>query len=274
MKSVTRFAGIGFAVVGVPLVALPLLALGACSSSSSSPATQGDAGGGGDGGAESGGTGTFTVHGTVLEKDTNKPLGGSIVIVEVGGLYQPNPNPNEANPFYKVSALAAADGTFSVDLPAGGAGFHTFQNGYYYGSLGVPDVAKAAALTTVLVKPLLPLDVKPTAKNLVLTPSTVSFGGQVKLTVDVAHAQPAGDAGPDAGSDPLSEEIIAAETTTHWSTILKPPTPGTQGVFSPDGTYTTTFTAPTKPGTYTYSLVVSSEGCITSDRLTATLTVQ
>ncbi len=254
MKSVTCFAVIGFALLG-------------CSTSSSPGATS-------DGGRGQDAGGTYTVRGTVTDKDTAKPLGGTIVIVEVGGLYQPNPVPAEANPFYKISALAAADGTFSVDIPAGAASFHTFQNGYYYGVLGLKDVATAPPVAEVKVKPLLPLDVKPTAKNLVLTPATVAAGAQVAMSVDVTHAPNAADAGADAGTDPLSEEVIAAETTTNWATILKPPSFAQQGVSSPDGTYTTKFTAPSKPGTYTYSLLVSSEGCITSDRITATLTVQ
>ena len=260
MNSVTRLAALGFALLGC--------------STSSSPATVSDAGSGDATGDARGGTGTVTLEGTVTDRDTSQPLAGSIVIVEVGGIYQPNPDPTQANPFYKISALVAADGTFSVDVPAGAVGLHTFQNGYYYGVLGIKDVGAKPTGNAVTVKALLPLDVKPTTKNLTLTPSTVAAGGQVSLSVEATHAPRAGDAGADAGADPLSEEIIAAETTTHWAAILKPPTPGQQGVESPDGIYTTTFAAPSTPGTYTYALVGSSEGCITSDRLTATLTVQ
>ena len=90
--------------------------------------------------------------------------------------------------------------------------------------------ATTTSPTAEEVKALLPLDVKPTTKNLTLTPSTVAAGGQVSLSVEATHAPRAGDAGADAGADPLSEEIIAAETTTHWAAILKPPTPGQQGV--------------------------------------------
>lgn len=232
-----------------------------CSSSTSEPLgvrSPGDAGGA-----------TALLQGSVIDKDSNQPLAGSIVIVEVGGLYQTNADTSKGNPFYNISAITAADGSFKVTVPAGQVGLHTFQNGYFYGVLGPIDVRSQPAGNVVHPKALLPLDKRPTSAGFTITPSTVAAGGSVTLSADV-HAS------PDAGSthDPLSEEVIAAEPSTNWAAVLDPPSPGVQGTGFPDGRYSKTFAAPSKPGTYTYSLVVSSEGCITSDRATTTLTVQ
>jgi hypothetical protein len=208
------------------------------------------------------------MSGVVIDGDSKAPLVGSIVVVEVGGLYQPNADTSKGNPFYRISAVTGPDGKFSVTVPGEPVGLHTFQDGYYYGVLGPFDVRDQPEGHTVAAKSLLPASQKPTATGLTLTPSSVAAGANVTIAVDVAKAvAPTHD-------DPLSEEIIAAEPTTNWATVLDPPSPGKQGTAFPDGHYSKTFAAPSAPGVYTYSLLVSSEGCVTSDRVTATLTVQ
>lgn len=209
-----------------------------------------------------------TMSGVVIDGESKLPLAGSIVIVEVGGLYQPNEDTSKGNPFYRFSAVTGLDGSFSVTVPGEPVGLHTFQNGYYYGVLGPFDVRDQPQGNTVAAKSLLPAAGKPTAKNLTLSPSSVAPGAIVTIAVDVAKAvAPMHD-------DPLSEEIIAAEPTMNWAAVLDPPSPGKQGTAFPDGHYSKTFAAPSARGVYTYSLLVSSEGCVTSDRVTATLTVQ
>ena len=42
----------------------------------------------------------------------------------------------------------------------------------------------------------------------------------------------------------------------------------------PDGLYTTTFAAPANPGTYTYYISTTTLGCVVSDLVSLTLTVQ
>jgi hypothetical protein len=246
-------------IVPVGVLVAPLLAVsvGCYSATSGSPGTS------------TGSGAPVDLSGSVVDKDSNQPVAGSIVIVEVGGLYQPNADTSKGNPFYRLSALVGPDGSFSVQVPSGMVGLHTFQNGYFYGVLGPVDVAAATAGVVVNPKTLLPMSHKPVATGFSVTPATIAPGGSVVLAVDVVKADPGG-----ASADPLSEEIIAAETTTHWAGVLDPPTPGKQGIGFPDGRYTKTIAAPSAPGDYTYTLVVSSEGCVTSDRVTATLTVK
>jgi hypothetical protein len=252
----------------------------ACSSSGDVGAPGGNGSHTDAGPYDAGGSGAapVTLTGKVIDRDTGNPLAGTIVIVEVGGLYQANADTSKGNPYYKISALAGLDGAFSVLVPSGMVGLHTFEDGYYYGVLGPIDTALSPSANVVKAKALLPLDRKPTVAKLALSPATVAPSGSVTIGADVTEASISAtdDAGADGGAhaDPLSEEVIAAETTTSWAAILDPPSPGIQGTGFPDGHYSKTFTAPSKAGIYTYSLVVSSEGCITSDRATATLTVQ
>src|SRR5438445_2074207 len=128
------------------------------------------------------------LQGKVIDKDTGDPLAGSIVVVEVGGLYQPNADTSKGNPYYKISALAGLDGAFGVLVPSGMVGLHTFENGYYYGVLGPIDVAASPTGNVVKTKALLPLDRKPTALNLTLSPATVAALGSVTIGADVTQA--------------------------------------------------------------------------------------
>jgi hypothetical protein len=69
-------------------------------------------------------------------------------------------------------------------------------------------------------------------------------------------------------ADPLSDRVLALSPELKTGLALAPP----QG--SADGEWTRAFAAPAQPGTYTWFLVAASEGCVPSDPVALTLTVQ
>src|SRR5260370_37178008 len=74
-------------------------------------------------------------------------------------------------------------------------------------------------------------------------------------------------------ADPLSDETVLVEPTRSWAVELDPPSAGKKDDF-PDGTLSRSFPPPALPGTYTYWLSATTAGCVTSDVVQLTLTVQ
>ena len=205
-----------------------------------------------------------TLMGQLFDSDTQSPIGGAYVAIERGGIYVAIADPSKASPAFQYGALTRADGTFEVVVAGGLVGVHSFIDDHFYGS----QLVRVDADPTSFVMASAPLQasaVKPTLANPSAVPSTVAPGESFVLSVTAA----AGSA-----SDPLSDEIVAIEPTTGWAGELDPPSAGSPGVGYPDGLYSRTITAPAEPGTYTYGLAVTTEGCVTGDLTTITLTVQ
>jgi hypothetical protein len=209
------------------------------------------------------------------------PMPEALVAVEVGGIYRTDFDA-AVNPYYQHGVIADNQGAFSVRVPPGQLGLHTYSNDYSYGVGAIMD--DCAPNIVVTPKHLLPADEanKPTATGFTVTPANVAPGATLTLSAHVV-AGPACKPRDDGGTcpvgsdictggqcimDPLSDEIIAIEPDTAWGALLLPPAGrGSNGV------YTLTTQAPSTPGPYTYYLVVASEGCVTSDRLSAAVTV-
>ena len=192
-----------------------------------------------------------------------QPLGQVLIAIERGGLYLFNPNTSKGNPSYRYSAQTDTSGYFDVVLPCDplDLGLHAYQDGYKYGS----RTARVGDNTLVTAPPLKPGESLPSLSGTTLSPTTVAAGGVVTVETMAAAA---------ASSDPLSEEVLLFEPTQAWSKALDPPSAGRQGAGFPDGKWRTTFIAPALPGTYTYSLIATSEACVGSPRVALTLTVQ
>ncbi|MFO0674576.1 MAG: hypothetical protein U0235_34010 [Polyangiaceae bacterium] len=237
------------------LVTTLLLLVGCFSKDESSPT-----GAGTDAGASDGGL--VPLRGALTDGKTKAPLGDSLVFVEVHGLYNKNPDTTKAHPDYLYATATKPDGTFEVMTPPGLTGLHTFQNGYRYGSHRVEDAVAGAG--TFDVEPLLPADVKPVPSDFKVEPTKVAPGGSLKFSVTMKAS---------SDKDPISEEVLIAELSNQWARALDPPPGGVPGK-SADGVWSRTVTAPTKPGKYTYILAVSSELCITSDKVSLDVTVE
>ncbi|MBK6697113.1 MAG: hypothetical protein IPG50_33735 [Myxococcales bacterium] len=238
-------------------------------------------------------SGPFTLRGRLVDADTKAPLTDSLVVIEVGGRYIPNPDPSKGHPDYRYVAATRADGVFELTVPPGVRdgkvsaewGLHTFQNGYKYGTdLVKLDANGAPQQLELTVKAMKSDDVKPTATEFKVEPTVVVPGGNIVFTALVRS--PAGDFRPDRtivdgegrpatfpDADPLSEEVLLAETKTGWARAMAPPFRGIQGKAFPNGVWRYEGTAPTEPGSYTFHLVVSNESCNTSDRVSIKLDV-
>lgn len=204
-----------------------------------------------------------TITLTLVDGVTKKPLTSSLVAVEVGGRYLPIPDTSKGNPNYTLSAATGPDGTLTLRVPSGPLGLHTFQNGYFYGTMDIDPYTQNGA--TVMVEPLGAMDVKPTVTNFAASTAQVAAGGTLDFSATVTHG---------AAGDPLSDEVLLIEPTQNFVRALDPPSAGSQGKGYPDGLWKTSFAAPKTPGTYTYSLVVSSELCVVSDAVSTKVVVQ
>ncbi|MEK6607558.1 MAG: hypothetical protein AABZ30_07860 [Myxococcota bacterium] len=210
-----------------------------------------------------------TLRGLARDAWTERGVPRALVCVERGGLYVNNRWVDEegrttvGNPSFAFGAIADDSGVFEVHLPGARAGLHVFADGYRYGAERVSVDGDIEA--TVLLEPNLPKDSVPIVSDLILDPAMVAPGATFRLRVVVF-----------AGSalDPLSEEVLAIQPETHACAALDPPAPGSPGVAFPDGEWSRTLVAPSAPGQYETFLVVSTEGCITSDRVSAVLTVK
>ncbi len=204
------------------------------------------------------------IHARVLDAASGLPLENVIISGETGGIYIDNPDKTQANPAYVFGAMTDAKGTFVLPLEKGTqVGFHTFLDGYRYGALNVEGAGYAVTELTMSKK--LADDLSPTLTQPTLSSSTVKRGEAITVTVIATAASQA---------DPLSEEIIIVEPTTHFSVAMQPPAPGGRPGAWPDGTWVATFAAPATAGKYTLHVVGTSELCVTADGLTLELTVE
>jgi hypothetical protein len=209
--------------------------------------------------------GTVHVTGTVVSVGDNQmpvPVPGAVVVVEYGGLYLPYCDLSHASPFYLFGTVADDAGAFAIDVQAGQLGFHGLATGQYY-SRAPLDTSKSTNVNLVLA-PLGPQQSKPTIANAAFDAATVAAGAPVTLTATVTAGAP---------SDPLSDEVVLVEPVHSWGVELDPPSLGKKDDF-PDGVWSRTFPAPAQSGTYTYSLAVTSAGCVSGDTVQLKLVVQ
>ena len=209
-----------------------------------------------------GGPANVTVSGHVVDGKTKAPLPHVPIAIEIGGHYVTNPDPSKANPSYQRGAVTDDAGAYSVVLPSGSLGFHSFLNKYRYGTEGL---TAAANVTFDITMEQRDTELPPTLTNARFEPAQVAAGATFALKVTATAATP---------TDPLSEEIVVVEATTSMSAALDPPSAGVQGKGFPDGEWSRTFTAPTYAGTYTYYLSATTEGCIVSDLVLLQLQVK
>lgn len=201
-------------------------------------------------------------RGRVVDGKTGAPLKGSLVFVELCGLYTDNPDPSKGHPNYRFGTIVGDDGKFMVEVPRGTAGIHTFLPGYRYGFSPIEDTGSPLELE---VEPLLPADRRPTLTDFKATPATPAPGQEITFAVTVRAATP---------KDPLSEEVLLLEPTTSVARALDPPSRGIPGKMYPDGLWSTKLAAPSAPGTYTYHVGATTEGCVVGENLTLEVTVK
>lgn len=210
----------------------------------------------------------------VVDSTTKKPMADSLVALELGGIYLPISDTSKGNPHYTLATKTDADGKFTMHLNTGPIGVHTFQDNYNYGRVRVDPYDNPLGVTVLEVEPLgTALVVKPSATNFAAVPIQVSAEGSITFSAQLTHASWT-DQNKVVHIDPLSDEVLLIEPTTQFVRAMDPPTPGVQGQGFPDGTWKTTINAPKAPGKYTYSLVISSENCVVSDRKTVDVVVQ
>lgn len=197
----------------------------------------------------------------VRSNGVTSPGAGSLVFVELCGLYSENPNPAKGHPNYRYVTLADSAGNFQVDVPKGTVGLHTLLEGYTYGFTRVDDSA-AFAVNVVNAEALGPR-VPPTVNRFVVSKADAAPGEALTFSLDV---QP-------AGTDPLSEEVLLAEPASGFARAFDPPSRGKPGRSYPGGTWTATIAAP-QPGKYTYYAQATSEQCAVSPRLRVEVNVR
>jgi hypothetical protein len=202
-------------------------------------------------------------RGRVVDGKTGAPLKGSLVFVELCGLYTDNPDPSKGNPNYRFGTIVGDDGRFMVEVPRGAAGLHTFQPGYRYGFSPIEDTGSTGL--ELKVEPLLPADQRPMLTDFKATPTAAAPGQEITFTVTARAATP---------KDPLSEEVLLLEPTSAVARALDPPSRGVQGKGYPDGVWSIKLAAPSAPGAYTYNVGVTTEGCIVGENLTLVVTVK
>jgi hypothetical protein len=202
-------------------------------------------------------------RGRVVDGRTGAPLKGSLVFVELCGLYTDNPDPSKGHPNYRFGTIVGDDGKFMVEVPRGAAGIHTFLPGYRYGFSPIEDTG--APSLELKVEPLLPADQRPILTDFKATPATAAPGQEITFAVTVRAGTP---------KDPLSEEVLLLEATSSVARALDPPSRGVQGKAYPDGIWSTKVAAPSGPGTYTYHVGATTEGCIVGENLTLEVTVK
>lgn len=194
-----------------------------------------------------------------------KTVGGSLVFIELCRLYSENPDPAKGHPNYRYGTIAAADGSWEVEIPKGTVGVHTFAVGFSYGAYVYDDSTAAPTSQERRVEPLDQAILTPKLSDFKVEPSVVAPGGKLRFSVNARAAGP---------KQPLSEEIVILENTTKVARALDPPRRGVVGVGYPDGLWSTTIEAPLNPGKYTYHIGLTSEGCVNGNQLTLEITVQ
>lgn len=240
--------------------------------------------------------GGFRLKGTVLSRNEGAPLPSALVVVELGDIYVKNPDPTKFAPAYVIGTMTNERGEFDVDVPDdvenGQVGIHTFSDGYRYGSLKF-KLRDGNALVTTRRHFLVPPGQDPaTATDAEFEPTATDFlvasGGAPGKEITVAPGAPLefsvvvkAGSGPLAEQhDVMSDEVLVVQPDLSWAGAMTPPPEGcattgcVQGKGFPDGKWTRAVAAPTKPGKYTYYSVTTSEKCVTSRRLTVSVTVQ
>ncbi len=239
--------------------------------------------------------GGFRLRGTVLSRDEGRGLASALVVVELGDIYVKNPDPTKFAPAYVIGTMTDANGNFDVDVPddVDQVGIHSFSDGYRYGALKF-KLRDGNAIVTTRRHFLVPDGVDPaTVKEAEFEPTASDFlvgSGAIApapaITVapgamlDFSVVVKAGSGPLAEQHDVMSDEVLVVQPVLSWTGAMTPPPEGcattgcVQGKGYPDGKWTRSIAAPTVPGTYTYYSVTTSEKCVTSRRLTVTVTVQ
>jgi hypothetical protein len=212
------------------------------------------AAGGCGGGDDAAASGDRRLRASVVDAESGAAILGALVSIERGGIYLENSNTARGNPHYVIGGRADDQGAFDVPVPDAVLGLHVFANDYLYAPRLIDRGGNLAI--SIAQEPRDALLGKPTVTDLRADPASVAPGGQVRLSALVKAA---------SADDPLSDETLAVEPTRHWTAALDPPSAGVQGVGYPDGSYTLDLKAPEAPGRYTFFVVTTSEGCVTSD---------
>jgi hypothetical protein len=213
---------------------------------------------------------------SVNDLTSHAPIANVLVVVEVGGLDQPNPaavGPDGGpiatvawNPLFQYGALTDDAGLIRVDVSGGPVGLHAFANGYLEGTGGPWDAGPDAGSIPLRFLGALPeggADRRPQVHGLTADPPYAAPGAPVLFTVVV-------DA-PSFGE--LTDEVLLVLPATHQAWALASPAPAAPGGAYPPGIYSRIVTAPDAPGTYTFDLVAAANGGAASDRLQTVLTV-
>jgi hypothetical protein len=204
--------------------------------------------------------------GKVVDDATSQPLASAVVTLEVGDVYVDFSDRSRPSPYYMYGGITASDGTFTVMVPNERIGIHTFTTGYLYaGKVAITDPSAPGTLVKSKAIPAQQATYKPVVTAFTATPSTVAAGTPFELSANVVKGT--------VGTDPLSDEILLVQPDTGFCGEMTPPAPGARDDY-PDGRWARTVFAPAKAGTYTYWLVTTSAGCVTSDNQSLTVTVQ
>lgn len=199
------------------------------------------------------------------------PQAGSTVAVELCDLYSENPDPAKAHPNYRYATVTREDGTFELMVPQGKVGVHTFKQGWFYGRIVVPDAPDRFVESPRFVEAAALNSKPPVLSNFKVTPTEAKPGETLSFAVDTRRA----------GKDPMSEELIVFEPQTTVSRAFAPPgrgaplrEVGAQKAGWPDGTWTATMPAPSRPGEYTFFAHSTSEHCVSSNRVALQIVVR
>ncbi|CAN5349680.1 hypothetical protein BH09MYX1_BH09MYX1_35200 [soil metagenome] len=203
-----------------------------------------------------------TLSGRVVDS-ASAPVDDANVFVELCDLYSDNPDPAKAHPNYRYGTTTKADGTYSVSVPAGSGGLHVFKPTFRYGFTRLANLSGAAP--EIRLEKLLSQDKPPALAGFSADSVDVAAGSPLRFKVGVQAGRT---------TDPLSEEVLVLEGGTGRARAMAPPSRGIQGTGYPNGIWTLALDAPQTRGTYTYSVSVSSEQCVTSERLMLTVNVR
>lgn len=200
-----------------------------------------------------------------------QPQAGSTVAVELCKLYSENPDPSKAHPNYRYATVTRQDGTFELMVPKGTVGLHTFKNGWQYGRIEVPDAPERYIEDPRFVEANARRLNPPVLSNFKATPTEAKPGETLSFSVDTRRA----------GKDPMSEELIVYEPQTTIARAFAPPARGSPlrevgGAKAgwPDGTWTATVPAPSRPGEYTFYAHSTSEHCVSSNKVSVQIVVR
>jgi len=215
-----------------------------------------------------------TLGARVQDLTTSAPIPNVIVVVEVGGLNQPNPagiGPDGGpvatltwNPYYQYAALTDDAGAISLQVPGGSVGLHAFAADYLEGLGGPWDAGPEAGSIPLRFFADAGALLGPVVHGLTPTPLVLAPGQPITFTVEVDNP----------GMGRLSSEVILVEPTSHQAWGLAAPSAVLPGNPSPPGIYTRIVPAPSIPGVYRYDVVAASFGSsVSSNRATALVTV-